>query len=160
TRNKSHVHTLGESHLVRVNLWENHLLRQAKAVIAVPVEALGVDAAEVADTRQGDADESVEKLIHPLAAQSHPTADLVALTQAESAHRLAGLGDLGPLAGDLGQLVSRLLHAILILQGLPHTHVNNNLLESWQTERVLTAELFRKLRHNFLFVTIKQASHR
>ena len=37
-----------------IDLREHQLLGQAQAVVAVAVEALGIDAAEVADTRQGD----------------------------------------------------------------------------------------------------------
>src|SRR3954451_3226302 len=66
------VHALDEGHLVGVDLGEHLLLGQPQAVVAVPVEALGVDAAEVADTRQGDADQAVEELVHAPAAQRHP----------------------------------------------------------------------------------------
>src|SRR5262245_7080996 len=38
------VHALDEGHLVRVDLGEDLLLGQPEAVVAVPVEALGVDA--------------------------------------------------------------------------------------------------------------------
>src|SRR5437870_5216174 len=71
-----HVHALHERNLVRVDLWKHLLLRQTEAVIAVAVEALRIDAAKVADTRQRDADEPVEELVHAPAAQRHPTADL------------------------------------------------------------------------------------
>src|SRR5262249_41736417 len=91
-RDEGDVHALDEGHLVRVDLGENALLAQPQAVVAVAVEALGVDAAEVADTRQGHADEPVEELVHAPAAEGDPAADLVALAQAEAADGPLGLG--------------------------------------------------------------------
>src|SRR5262245_59818183 len=52
------VHALREIDLVRVDFRENHLFGQAHAVVAVAVKALGIDAAEIANTRQSNADEA------------------------------------------------------------------------------------------------------
>jgi hypothetical protein len=48
--------------------------------------------------------EAVEELVHPLAAERDPAADLVALAEAEAADRDLGLADLGLLPGDLRKL--------------------------------------------------------
>src|ERR1700677_2221796 len=93
-RDEGHVHALREVHLVRVNLGKHHLFLQSQTVIAVPVEALGIDAAKVADTRQGDADEPIEKLIHSQAAQRYSAANLISLPQTEGADGYLRLGGL------------------------------------------------------------------
>src|SRR3954468_11441462 len=71
---KGHVHALYEGDLVRIDLRKDALLVQTHAVVAVSVKALGIDAAEVADTRQGHADKPIEKFVHASAAQRHPAA--------------------------------------------------------------------------------------
>src|SRR5439155_6001873 len=85
------VHALREVHLVGIDFREHHLFGQADRIVAVAVEALRVDAAKVANTRQGDADEPIEELVHPLSPQGHAGADLVALTLAKRADSDAGL---------------------------------------------------------------------
>src|SRR5438270_770491 len=84
---------------------------------------LGVDGAGVADTRQGDADEAVQELVHALAAERHPAADLVPLAEAEAADGHLRLGHLGALAGDLSELLGGLLHAGFFLGSLADAHV-------------------------------------
>src|SRR6266545_3287969 len=129
TGDKGDVHALSERHLVGIDFGEDRLLRQAEAVVAVAVEALGVDAAEVANTRQGNADQAIQKLVHAAATQGHAAADLVTLAQTEAADRDLGLADLGALAGDLRQLLGGLLHAALVLQRLADAHVDDDLLQ-------------------------------
>src|SRR5213593_514780 len=48
---EGNVHALREIHLVRIDLGKHHLLGQTDRVVAVAVEALGIHAAEVANTR-------------------------------------------------------------------------------------------------------------
>src|SRR5262249_4128417 len=113
--NKRHVHALGERDLIRIYLRKHHLLGEAKAVVAVAVKTLGIHAAEVPDTRQGHTDQPVQEFVHPSAAERHPAADLIPLAEPETTHRLFGLRYLGPLAGNLGELIGRLLHPVLVL---------------------------------------------
>src|SRR6202165_5166083 len=55
--------------LVVVDLREHDLLAQAQRVVAAPVEAIGADAAKVADARKRDVQELVEEVPHAAAAQ-------------------------------------------------------------------------------------------
>jgi hypothetical protein len=50
--------------LVIVDLREHDVLLQAHGVVAAAIERLGVQAAEVADARQRDRDQTVEELVH------------------------------------------------------------------------------------------------
>ena len=70
--------------LVGVDLGEDDLFGQAQAVVAMAVEAIGVNAAEVADTRQGDRDQPIEELVHPQAAERDLAADVVSLAEPEA----------------------------------------------------------------------------
>src|SRR5262249_4957742 len=150
---KRHVHALRERYFVRVDLRKDRLLRQAEAVVAVAVEALGIHAAEVADTRQGDTNQSIQKFVHAPTAERHAAADLVALAKTKATDRHAGLGDLGALAGDLGELLRRFLHAVLVLKRLADAHVDGNLLQARQAELVGAAQLFGQRANYFLFVS-------
>src|SRR3546814_13577598 len=69
------------------------LFLQSHRVIAASVERLRVHAAEVANARQRTRDQTVEKLVHPLAAKRHLAADRPAFAQLEAGDRLLGHGD-------------------------------------------------------------------
>src|SRR5208282_2444207 len=58
------VHAPDVGGFVVVDLREHDVLLDAERVIAAAVEALGAQAAEIADPRQRDVDEPVEKLVH------------------------------------------------------------------------------------------------
>src|SRR5918993_2185515 len=58
------VHPARLVHFVEINFGEDQLVADAERVVTAPVERLGRDAAEVAHARQGDRDETVEKLVH------------------------------------------------------------------------------------------------
>ena len=80
----------------RVNLsglssGKHQLFGQAQAVVAVAVEGVGVQAAEVADARQGQRNQPVQELVHPRPAERHLAADVHALAQAEGGDALAAL---------------------------------------------------------------------
>ena len=92
----------------------------------------------------------IQELVHPAAAERHPAADLVVLAETEAADGHLRLGDLSLLAGDLRQLVGRLLHAVLVLQRLADAHVDDDLLQARQAVDVLAAQLRRQLRAGFL----------
>src|SRR5262249_53436626 len=132
------------------------LFRQTHIIVAVAVEALGIDAPEVANTRQGDADQAIEELVHPLAAQRDTATDRVALAEAKAADSHSGLGDLRPLASNLRELLGRLFEAVLVLQCLANAHVDDNLLQPWQTVQVLAAQPLLEARDDFLAVAFRQ----
>src|SRR3546814_6173268 len=78
---------------VIVDFGEHDLFLQSHRVIAASVERLRVHAAEVANARQRNRDQTVEKLVHPLAAKRHLAADRHAFAQLEAGDRLLGPGD-------------------------------------------------------------------
>src|SRR5689334_2128072 len=80
--------------LVVVDLREHDLLAQAQRVVAAAVEAIGADAAEVADARKRDVQELVEEVPHAPAAQRRLDADGLARAQLEGGYRLLGLDEL------------------------------------------------------------------
>ena len=61
--NESDLHSVDPRVLVDVNLGEDDLLLQAKGVVTLSIHLLG-DTVEVTDTREGNADESLEELVH------------------------------------------------------------------------------------------------
>src|SRR4051794_17614641 len=87
------VHALGVLNFIGIDLREDDLLGQSQAVVAMAVEAVGVDAAKVTNSRQGHRDQAVEKLVHPPAAQRDLAADVVALSEPEAGDGCLGLGD-------------------------------------------------------------------
>src|SRR6476620_12324408 len=98
------VHAPHAVDLVLVDLVEHRLLGQAERVVAVAVELLRREATEVTDSREGDRDETVEELPHPVAAQRRVRTDRHALAELELRDRATGLGDRRPLAGDRRQV--------------------------------------------------------
>ena len=67
--------------LFDVDFRENNLLGNTETVVATAIEAFVVDTPEVADTRESDADKTLEKFVHLVAAQGNVDANRVAATQ-------------------------------------------------------------------------------
>src|SRR6201999_2938966 len=99
------------------------LLVETERVVAVAGELLAREAAEVADTRERDGQQPVEELPHPVAAQRDARTDRLALTQLELRDGLAGLADLGLLAGDRGEVADRAVDQLAVAGGVADTHV-------------------------------------
>ena len=87
------VHTTDLVHLVVLDLREDQLFLQTEGVVATAVEGVGVDATEVTDAGQSHAEQTVQELVHLLAAQGDLDADVLALTELEVSDGLAGLAD-------------------------------------------------------------------
>src|SRR5204862_6120558 len=77
----------------------------------------------------------------------------------EGADGLARLGDLGPLAGDLRELVGGLLDAVLVRQRLADAHVNDDLLQPRQAKHVRPAQLRLQLGDDLFLIPILQTGH-
>src|SRR5699024_9893510 len=92
------VHAADAVDLVLVDLVEHDLLRETEGVVAVAVEVLRREAAEVADSRERGREQTVQELPHASVAQRDVRTDRHALTQLELRDGLASLGDLGLLA--------------------------------------------------------------
>src|SRR3970040_1316931 len=95
------VHAAQRIHLVVVDLGKNDLLLDAQAVVAAAVEGAVRYPAEIADARNGDVHQAVEKLVHARPAQRHHAADRKAGAQLEVGDRAARLGGDRLLDGDL-----------------------------------------------------------
>ena len=75
-----HSENLGD--LVDVDLREDELLLHSESVVALSVHLLG-NSVEVPDTREGDADEPLEELVHLGVTESHLHANRHSLTELE-----------------------------------------------------------------------------
>src|SRR4029450_4552527 len=74
--------------LVVVDLGEDDLLADSEREVAAAVHRARVQAAKVADARQGNRDQAVEELPHSRAAQGHARADGHPLAHLEPRYRL------------------------------------------------------------------------
>src|SRR3954452_15750452 len=57
------VHAAGFRNLVEIDFGENDMLLDAERIVATTIEALRVEAAEVAHARQSDVDQAVDELV-------------------------------------------------------------------------------------------------
>src|SRR5690625_847388 len=135
------VHAAHAVDLVLVDLVEHRLLGQTEGVVAVAVELLGRQSAEVADARQRDRQQAVEELPHAVATQGGVGADRLALTQLELRDGLAGPGHLRLLAGDEGQVADGALDELGVARGVPDTHVDDDLRQRGHLVDVRVVEL-------------------
>src|SRR5688500_16710051 len=70
-RGDRHVHAPELVDLVVLDFRENDLFLDAEAEVAAAIERARVDAAEVADARDRDRDETIEELPHAFTTQGH-----------------------------------------------------------------------------------------
>jgi hypothetical protein len=140
-RDDGDVHPAHRVDVVVVDLGEHELLGEPEGVVAVAVEGVGLQAAEVAHARQGDRQQPVEELPHAVAAQGDLRADGHALAQLEAGDRLARPVDPGLLAGDRGQVAHGALERLRVVDGLAETDVDHDLLERGDLHDVVEAEL-------------------
>src|SRR5689334_8458150 len=87
------VHSPDLVDLVVVDLGEDDLRLEAERIIAAAVERLGIEPAEVANARKRDRHQTIEELVHALAAKRDLAADWHAFAQLELSDRLLCLGD-------------------------------------------------------------------
>src|ERR1700721_2863861 len=87
-RGDGDVHATNLIDLVVLNLGENDLLLDTQAVVAAAVEGTGADAAEIPDARNRNAHETIEELVHAVAAQGHLAADRPPVSDLECGHGL------------------------------------------------------------------------
>src|SRR6202789_2471816 len=146
-RGDGDVHATDLIDLVVLNLRENDLLLDAQAVVAAAVEGTGADAAEVPDARNRDAHETIEELVHAVAAQSHLAADRLPVADLERGDRLLRLGHRGLLSRDLG----------LVGHGLAHTHVDRDLEDARDLHGVLELKFCLELRHELVVINLFQS---
>src|SRR5581483_12038529 len=140
-----HVHAPHLVDLVVVDLREHDVLPQPQGEVAAPVEALGVEAAEVLHPRQGDRHQPVDELVHAVAAQGDLGADRHAVAYLVGGDRLARARDHRTLAGDAAEIARRRVHLLAVVDGLAHAHVEHDLLDPGDLHAVLVAELLGEL---------------
>src|SRR3954469_13304494 len=137
---------------VDVDLAEHRLLGETERVVAVAVELLGVQAAEVPDARQGQRQQPVQELPHAVAAKGDLRADRHALAQLELRDGLAGTDDGRLLTGDRGQVADRAVHQLRVAGRLADAHVDDDLRQPWDLHDVGVAELRLQRRRDVLAV--------
>ena len=107
------VHAAQLVDLVVVNFRENNLFGDTHCKIAAPVKLLGANATEVADSGNGNIDQTIKEFEHALVAQCDFATNRPAVTDLETRNRLARLGDDGFLASNLLHIRDRVLeHAV------------------------------------------------
>src|SRR5690606_17387607 len=116
--------------LVLVDLLEDRLLRHTEGVVAVTVELLRRQTAEVADAGKSERDQSVQELPRAVTTEGDVRADGLAFAQLELSDRLLRLGDDGLLTGDGGEVCDRTLDHLAVAGCLTDTGVDNNLDEA------------------------------
>ena len=100
--------------LVHVNLRENHLLLETEGIVAISVKLLG-NTVEVADTRERNADEPLEELVHLDIAESNLYSDRLALAEVEVGDIFPWACEDGLLSYDEAELCSCLLNELLVV---------------------------------------------
>ena len=159
-RHDRDVHASGGIDRVVVDLREDELVVHPERVVAAAVEGTGVEAAEVADARDGQADQPVEELPHASSPQGDLRADGVALAQLEVGDRLAGLGDHRLLAGDRGEVLDGAFEQRRLPDGGADAHVDHDLLEPRHLHDVGEAELVLEGRADLVVVAGLEPRHR
>src|SRR4029077_1762312 len=122
----------------------------AEQIIAAAVEALWVEAAEVAHARQRDVDQPVEKLVHARLAQGNLAADRLTVAQLVGRDRLARLGDHRLLAGDEREIGGGRVDLLAVGDAFADAHVDHDLVEHGDLHAVLVAELLGELAADLL----------
>src|SRR5690606_27686525 len=143
--------------LVLVDLGEDRLLRDTEGVVAVAVELLRRQAAEVADAGQGERDQAVQELPRAVTAEGDVRADGLALAQLELRNRLLRLGHDGLLAGDRREVCDRTLDDLAVAGCLADAGVDDDLDDAGNLHDVRVTELVLQLLADLATVDLLQA---
>src|SRR5262245_30128517 len=153
-RGERDVHAPELVDLVVLDFRENDLFLDAQAVVATAIEGTRVDAAEVANTRDRDRDQTIEELPHTLAAQRHLRSDGEVLAHLERSDRLLRQAEDGLLARDLREVVDRRVHDLAVRHGLAHAHIHRDLGDLGDLHDVLQTQVLLELRNDCLLVEL------
>src|SRR3989338_8953880 len=156
---QGNVQTAQSIDLVVVDFREDDLLFHAHAVVATTIEGLGIQAAEVANPRQGDRDQTIQELVHTLTTQGHFDADRPAFTDFEARDGFPSVSHYDFLTGDLFQIGNRVLDDFLITDRLAQTHVQGDLGNARNFHHVSQLKLFFQRGRDFLPVNLFQSCH-
>src|SRR5207249_9500500 len=97
-------------------------------VVAAAVEAVRIEAAEVTNSGNGEADQPVEELPHAVAPQGDLATDRVSFPELEPGNRLLGPGDQRLLAADDRDITDGAFQQRRLLRRPAHAHVDDDLL--------------------------------
>src|SRR5665213_946489 len=153
-RDHRDVHATEAIDPVLVDLVEHDLLSETERVVAVAVELARRQAAEVANTRQGECEQPVEELPHPVVSQGDVATDRHVLAQLELGDRLLRPGDLRLLTGDRGQVADRSVDHLRVASRLADTHVHNDLGQARNLHDVGVTELLAQLGRDLVAVAL------
>ena len=120
---------------------EHALLLETEGVVAVAVELVTRQTAEVADAGQRQVHQTVQELPRAVTAEGDVRADGLSLAQLELRDRLASLGDDGLLTGDPGEVVDRTIDHLAVASRLADTGVDDDLDQAGDLHDVGVAEL-------------------
>src|SRR5690606_25149331 len=101
---QSNVQTAQSIDLVVIDFRENDLLFNAHAVVTTTIEGLGIQAAEVANPRQGDRQQTIQEFIHTIATQSNFNANRPSFADFEASDGFTGVSHNDFLTGDFFQV--------------------------------------------------------
>src|SRR5918994_191699 len=158
-RRERHVEAAHLVDVVVVDLREDDLLPDAHRVVAAPVERPRVEAAEVAQAREGDRDEPVEELVRALVAQRDGEPDRHPLAELERGDGLARPADVRLLPRDVGQLLLRGLEHLGVLLGLADAHVERHLHQARGLHDRGVAELRHQGGADLVVVAVLDSCH-
>src|SRR5665213_850943 len=153
-RDHRDVHATEAIDPVLVDLVEHDLLSETERVVAVAVELARRQAAEVANTRQGECEQPVEELPHPVVSQGDVATDRHVLAQLELGDRLLRPGDLRLLTGDRGQVADRSVDQLRVASSLADTHVHDDLGQAGDLHDVGVTELLAQLGRDLVAVAL------
>src|SRR5215471_2226208 len=138
--------------LVVVDFRKHDVLPDAERIIAAPVEALRIQAAEVANTRQSDIDQPVDELVHPRLTQRHLAADRLTFAQLEGSNRFSRLRDHRLLPGNQREMFGGGVDFLAVIHPFTDAHVDHDLLDRRHLHPVLVAELLNQRFANDIIV--------
>ena len=119
------------------------MLFQAHGIVATAVEALAVDAAEVADTRHCNRDQTIQEFIHPVTAQGYFRTQRHFFADAETSNGFLGNGCHGLLTSNRCQIFLSRFGFLAVTDSFSTTaDVQNDFVQTRDLHFVLVAELF------------------
>src|SRR5690606_15607252 len=120
---------------------ENDLLGHTHRVVATTVESLWIEATEVTDTRNGNANQTIEKIVHTFATQRYLAPDWPSSTDLESCNGFTRLGNNNFLPTDGSQFVSGVFQQLLVTYCFAYAHVQNHFRDLGDAHRIIIPKL-------------------
>jgi len=103
--NNGNLDTEGGATIFLVDFWKNDVIAKTNGKIAMGINIIDINAAEVTETRKNDLDDSIEKINHSLAAKSGFDSNDIAFSGLEAGNGLLSWSRHSFLGGDSGKLL-------------------------------------------------------